>query len=60
MGPRKGFESEDILMYFPESSDAFVELVKSAGFVIDDVGYSGFRYQGHNGYEYIVCAHKAG
>ena len=56
--PRKGFKSDEILMYFPESSDAFVALVKSAGFAVDDVGYSGFRYQDHDGYEYIVCAHK--
>ena len=56
--PRKGFESEDVQMYFPKSSSEFVNLVENAGFVVDDLGHSSFGYLGHEDHEYIICAHK--
>ena len=56
--PRKGFNSDEVQMYFPESSTEFVNLVKEAGFVVDDLGYSSFGYFGHEDHEFIVCAHK--
>jgi len=58
--PRKGFESDEILMYFPKSQEEFGTLVSSVpSLVIDDFGHSSFSYQGYDGYEYIVCAHKS-
>jgi hypothetical protein len=45
-------------MYFPESSLAFVNMVKKAGFVVDDVGHSSFGYLGHQDHEFIICARK--
>lgn len=57
--PRAGFESDSIIMYFPESAEVFAGLVRSAGFTVDDVGHLSWSYMGHSDYEYIVCAHKA-
>ena len=56
--PRKGFDTEEVQMYFPESSSMFADMVKEAGFVVDDIGHSSFAYLGHQDYEYIVCAQK--
>ena len=56
--PRKGFETEEVQMYFPESSLAFVNMIKKAGFVVDDVGHSSFGYFGHQDHEFIICARK--
>lgn len=59
--PRKGFRSDEILMYFPGSAQAFAGMLKDVpGIVVDDVGYSAFAYQGYDGLEYIVCARKSG
>jgi SAM-dependent methyltransferase len=57
--PSKDIASDDIVMYFPKSAPAFAEMVTSAGFHVDDIGHSSFAYQGHDGYEYLVCANKA-
>ena len=56
--PRKGFESDEIVMYFPDSEEGFISMVEDAGFTIDDVGHMSFSYQDHVGFEYIVCAHR--
>jgi SAM-dependent methyltransferase len=56
--PRTGFDSDEIIMYFPESSDSFEGMVSTAGFVINSVGHSSFSYLDHEDYEYIVCATK--
>jgi len=57
---RKGFDSDDVIMFFPDSSQDFAGMVEKPGFVVDDVGHSSFAYLGHMDHEYIVCAHKPG
>ena len=56
--PRKGFDSEEVQMYFPESASAFSNMVKEAGFIVDDIGHSSFAYLGHEDHEFIVCARR--
>jgi 2-polyprenyl-3-methyl-5-hydroxy-6-metoxy-1,4-benzoquinol methylase len=56
--PRRGFDSGDVQMYFPESSSVFSDMVEEAGFVVDDIGHSSFSYLDHKDYEFIICAHK--
>lgn len=57
--PRRGFESDPVRMYFPDSAEAFVEMVRGAGLIVDDIGHSSFEYQGHRENEHIVCARKS-
>lgn len=42
--------------YCPQTANDFAELL--SGFIVDDVGYSSFRYQGHESFEFIACARK--
>ena len=56
--PSQHIDSDPIKMFFPNSIEEFTAIVNTCDFIIEDVGYSNFKYKDCKSHEFIVCAKK--